>query len=197
MSSLKSLYLEGSSGLTAKLAEAFELGRRFILPQHDDVPMEDAVNIATSSPHFTIQNAGSNSTILAGYTVRYLSGGSLIERVVASPVVVGSTFDVTVAPPGALSGKGIRYSSPRPSSYNTLLTELQAAASAGKTSFSISIDTVENPTYLRLNGNYLQSYLAGIYYALDKEGIFSTYEVKLSLETPSLLITRIKFEFTF
>jgi len=193
---LKSIYLEGASGLTAKLAEAFELGRRFILPQHDDVSLEDAVDISTSSPHFTILNSGSNVAILAGYTVTYLSTGTAVQRTVASPVVLGSTFDVTVAPTSSVSNKSLRYSSPRPNSYNMLLSDIQAAAAAGKTKFTSLIATLDNPNYLKLNGNYLNAYLSGIYFALDKEGIFNTFEVKLSLDVTDPSLTKIKFEFS-
>jgi hypothetical protein len=193
--SLKTIYLDGASGLSSKLAEAFDLGRRFILPQYDDVAMEDAVSIATSSPHFTLANAGSNTPILAGYTVRWLSGGTLVEKIVASPVTAGSTFDATVAPSAAASGKAIRYSSPRPNSYTSLLADIQAAAAAGKTSFSSLVATVDNPTYLKLNGNYLNAYLAGIYFAMDKEGIYNGYELVLSLDTSDASTTKIKFTF--
>lgn len=196
MSTLKSIYLEGATGLTAKLNEAYDYGRRFIQPQYYNVVLEDAVNIATSSPMFTIQNAGSNAPIIAGYTVKYKSSGSEVELVVASPVVAGSTFNTTVAPAGALSAKSLSYSSPRPSSYTTLASEMAAAAAKGQSKFTVSIETVDNPAYLRLNGNYLNAYLAGIYYALDAEGIFNTYEVTLSLDTSDSIATKIKFSFT-
>jgi hypothetical protein len=197
MATLKSLYLDGANGLNGKLAEAFELGRRFILPQYDDVVLEDAVDIATSSPMFTINNSGSNAPILAGYTVRYLESGAMVEKIVASPVVAGSTFDVTVAPASALSHKSLRYSSPRPGSYSTLLAGLQSAAAAGKSVFTVTVQTSDNPTYLRLKGNYMNAYFAGIYYAMNKEGIFNTYEVDLSLDTSQVSTTGVIFSFTF
>jgi len=195
--SLKSQYLEGATGLTQKLADAFELGRRFIRPQFDDVPFKDAVAVSTTSPHFTISNSGSNTLLLAGYTVRYDNAGTEVERIVASPLVAGSTFDVTVAPPAAVTGKSLRYSSPRPAGYTTLANELTSAAAAGKTSFSVSIETSDNPSYLRLQGHYMNAYFAGIEYALGKEGIFPTYEVKLTLDTSDTLATKVKFAFTF
>ncbi len=197
MTSLKSLYLDGANGLNGKLADAFELGRRFILPRYDDVVMEDAVTIDTSSPMFTLSNSGANTPIAAGYTVRYLDSGVLNELVVASPVDVGSTFDTTVAPASALSGKSIRYSSPRPTSYTALLSGIQAAAAAGKSVFTVSVETSDNPTYLRLKGNYMNAYFAGIYFALDKEGIFNTHEVSLSLDTSQTTSTSIVFSFSF
>lgn len=197
MTTLKSLYLDGSNGLNKKLADAFDLGRRFILPQYEDITLEDAVDIATTSPMFTIANSGSNASILAGYTVRYLDGGNEVELTVASPVTAGSTFDTTVAPSGALTSKSLRYSSPRPATYTTLLQGLQAAAAAGKSVFTVSVTTTDNPTYLRLKGNYLNAYFAGIYYALDKEGIFNTYEVSLSLDTSDTATTKVVFNFSF
>lgn len=197
MTTLKTLYLDGANGLNKKLADAFDLGRRFILPQHDDVTLEDAVDVSTTSPMFTIANSGSNAPILADYTVRYLDGGQEVELTVASPVVAGSTFDTTVAPSQTATAKALRYSSPRPSSYLTLLQGLQAAAAAGKSVFSVSVATVDNPTYLRLNGNYLNAYFAGIYYALDQEGIFNTYEVSLALDTSDTAITKVTFNFSF
>jgi hypothetical protein len=78
-----------------------------------------------------------------------------------------------------------------------LVSELQARASSGESRFSISIVTSDNPAYLRLNGTYLQAYLAGVYYALSSEGIFSTYEVKLSLDLTDSANVKIKFEFVF
>jgi len=162
MTTLKSLYLDGANGLNKKLADAFDLGRRFILPQYEDVVLEDAVDISITSPMFTIANSGSNAAILAGYTVKYFDDGAQAELTVASPVVAGSTFDTTDAPAAALTAKSLRYSSPRPTSYTTLLQGLQAAAAAGKSVFSVSVTTMDNPTYLRLNGNYLKAYFAGI-----------------------------------
>jgi hypothetical protein len=194
--SLKSQYLDGAAGLNQKLKDAYELGRRFIRPQFDDIPLADAVSISTTSPHFTIANSGSNSVLLAGYSVRYIDGSNEIEKIVASPLTLGSTFDVTVAPSSALSGKSLRYSSPRPSAYTTLQNELAAAAAAGKTKFSVSIETSDNPSYLRLQGNYMNAYFAGIESALAKEGFFPTYEVKLTLDTSDSLATKVKFDFT-
>jgi hypothetical protein len=194
--SLKSQYLDGASGLTQKLLGAYELGRRFIRPQFDDISLKDAVSIATSSPHFTIANVGSNAEILAGYSVRYDNSGSEVELIVASPVVAGSTFSTTVAPAASLTGKSLRYSSPRPAAYAQLANELAAAAAAGKTEFSITIETSDNPSYLRLKGNYMNAYFAGIEAALSKEGFFPTYEVALSLDTSDSLATKVKFQFT-
>lgn len=197
MSNLKSLYLDGSNGLNQKLANAFELGRRFILPQYEDAVLPNAVDIATSTPMFTIANSGSNTAILPGYTVKYFDGATQITRLVSSPVTVGSTFDTIPPPPSALTNKSLTYTSPRPASYNTLLQQLQAAADAGKSVFSVFVETTDNPIYLKAKGNYLKAYLAGIYYALDKEGIFNTYEVILSLDTSDTYLTKIKFDFSF
>lgn len=197
MTTLKSLYLDGANGLNKKLADAFDLGRRFILPQYEEITLEDAVDISTTTPMFTIANSGSNAPILAGYKVRYSDGGDEVELTVASPVDAGSTFDTTDAPAAALTAKSLRYSSPRPTSYTTLLQGLQAAAAAGKSVFSVSVETMDNPSYLRLKGNYLNAYFAGIYYALDKEGIFNTYEVSLALDTSDTNTTKVTFNFTF
>lgn len=197
MTTLKSLYLDGANGLNRKLAEAFDLGRRFILPQYENVVLPDAVAISTSTPMFTIENSGSNAAILAGYTVKYNDGTSDVELVVATPVDPGSTFDTVEAPAAPLTGKSLTYTSPRPASYTALLAGLQAAASAGKSVFTVSIPTTDNPTYLRLKSNYLNAYFAGIYYALDKEGIFNTYEVALFLDTTDNVTTKVVFNFTF
>lgn len=197
MTTLKSLYLDGANGLNKKLADAFDLGRRFILPRYDGVTLEDAVNISTTSPMFTILNSGSNAPILPGYIVKYLDGGNEVELTVGPTVTLGSTFDTTIAPSQAAANKALRYSSTRPTSYNTLLQELSAAAAAGKSVFSVSVVTTDNPTYLRLKGNYLNAYFAGIYYALDQEGIFNTYEVSLSLDTSDTTTTKITFNFSF
>ena len=170
--SLKSQYLDGASGLTQKLLSAYELGLRFIRPQFDNIVLKDAVSIATSSPHFTIVNASSNAEILAGYSVRYDNSGSEVELIVASPVVAGSTFSTTVAPAAVLVGKSLRYSSPRPAAYTQLAAELAAAAAAGKTNFFVTIETADSPGYLRLKGNYMNAYFAGIQAALSKEGFF-------------------------
>lgn len=197
MDSLKYQFLEGASGLTSKLLEAFELGRRFILPVYDQVTLANAVNISTTSPHFTIANSGSNSAILAGYTIQYNDGSNWVEKTVASPVVAGSTFDVTVAPSAAASNKAIMYSSIYPSSYTTLLNGMLSAAAAGKSTFDVLVDTSDNPTYLRLQGDYMKAYFAGIYYALGQEEIFNTYEIALSLDVSNVSATKVKFSFTF
>lgn len=193
---LKSQYLDGASGLTQKLHDAYVLGRRFIRPAVDGALLPDAVTVATSTPHFTIANSGANTPILAGYTVRYFDGSTEVERVVASPVSAGSTFNVTVAPPAPLADKSLRYSSPRPNSYTTLANELAAAAAAGKTKFSVTIETVDNPTYLRLQGNYMKAYFSGIESAMAEEGFFQTYEFALSLDVGDTLATKVKFDFT-
>lgn len=197
MTTLKSLYLDGTNGLNGKLLAAFDLGRRFILPTYDDIALEDAVDIATTSPMFTILNSGLNTPILSGYTVRYLDSGSEVSLTVAASVTPGSTFNTTVAPAGALTSKSLRYSSPRPATYTALLQGLTAAAAAGKSVFAVSIPTSDNTTYLRLNGNYLNAYFAGIYYALDQEGIFNTYEVSLALDASDTTTTKVVFNFSF
>ena len=197
MSTLKSLYLDGANGLNGKLLSAFDLGRRFILPQYEDVILEDAVNIDTVSPMFTIQNSGSNAPILPGYTVKYLNDGQEVVLTVDATVAPGSTFDTATPPTEALTDKSLRYFSTRPTSYSTLLQGLQAAAAAGKSVFSVVVPTTDNTTYLRLRGTYMKAYFAGIYYALDKEGIFNTYEVALGLDTTDNTTTNVVFNFTF
>jgi hypothetical protein len=194
--SLKSQYLDGTSGLTQKLFDAFELGRKFIRPALDQVYLKDSVSVSTSAPHFTISNSGSNVSILPGYTVVYHNGLQLIEAIVASPVLPGSTFDVTVPPLAAVSGKALSYSSQRPTAYSLLSNEMTSAAAAGKSTFSISIESSDNPSYLRLKGNYMNAYFAGIQEALSQEGFFPTYEVKLSLDLSDTLATKVKFDFT-
>lgn len=193
---LKSQYLDGASGLTQKLHDAYVLGRRFIRPSVDNALLPDAVTVSTTTPHFTIANSGSNSSIIVGYTVRYFDGSTEVERVVASPVSPGSTFNVTSAPPAPVSEKSLRYSSTRPTSYTTLANELAAAAAAGKTKFSVTIETVDNPSYLRLQGNYMKAYFAGIESAMAEEGFFQTYEFVLSLDVSDSLATKVKFDFT-
>lgn len=198
MSTLKNIYLSNSSGINGKLAEAFNLGKRFILPIYQDQPLTDGVDISTSSPMFSILNSGSGSLIQPGYVVKYTDNNTVIEREVSNSISpITSTFDVTEAPPASLSGKTVLFSSPRPETYNTLLAGIEAAAAAGKSVFTVNVETVNNTQYLRLNGNYLNSYFAGIYYALNEEGIFNTYEVSLSLNTASESSTSIDFNFTF
>jgi hypothetical protein len=195
MSTLKSIYLDGASGLSAKLQDAFQRGYNFIMPTLTGT-LENAVTIATSSPHVTIANTGSNSQIQAGFTVSWKESGVDKSGTVASPVVSGSTFDLTVAPASAVSDKSMSFSGPRPASYTQLVGDIQAAAAAGKSDFSVSIETSDNPSYLRLNGNYQNAYFAGILQAMGEEGIFSTYEVKLTLDASDTLSTKVKFSFT-
>jgi hypothetical protein len=198
MTTLKNIYLSNISGINGKLAEAFDLGKKFILPVYQDQILEDGVDIDTVSPMFTVLNSGSASLIQPGYTVKYIDSGTVFEKEVSnsiSPIV--SSFDVTDAPSSSLTAKVVSFSSPRPETYNTLLNGIQSAASAGKSVFTVNVETIDNTTYLRLNGNYLNAYFAGIYYALNKEGIFNTYEVSLSLNTASESSTSIDFNFTF
>lgn len=195
--SLKTTFLTSPTGQVNKLLEAWELGRKFILPQHYNKSPEDAVSISTTSPHITLANAGSNAFIGSGYAIKYSVSGTEYAHTVSPTVVPGSTFDLTVAPTVSASAKTLTYSSLYPTAYGLLVSELQARASSGESKFSISIVTSDNPAYLRLNGTYLQAYLAGIYYALSSEGIFSTYEVKLSLDLTDSANVKIKFEFIF
>jgi hypothetical protein len=194
--SLKSQYLDGVSGLTQKLLESYQLGRRFVRPQFDNISLKDAVAVSTTTPFFTIQNSGTNAPILAGYKVRYDNAGTEVELTVAPAVVLGSTFDTTVAPSAPLSGKSLRYSSPRPTSYTLMATELAAAAAAGKTKFSVIVETSDNPAFLRLQGHYMNAYFAGIESALAEEGFFQTFEFKISLDISDSLATKVKFDFT-
>jgi hypothetical protein len=115
MSTLKSIYLDGASGLSAKLQDAFQRGYNFIMPTLTGT-LENAVTIATSSPHVTIANTGSNSQIQAGFAVSWKESGVDKSGTVASPVVSGSTFDLTVAPASAVSDKSMSFSGPRPAS---------------------------------------------------------------------------------
>lgn len=197
MATLKNIYLDGENGIIVKLNAAFELGRRFILPQYYNVQMENAVDISTTTPHFTIKNSGLNSQLSAGFTVKYISTGVEIEKTVESPLTSGSTFDVTEAPSSSLTDKCISYSSLRPGSYGLLVADLLAAAAAGKKTFDITILTSDNPAYLRLQGDYMKSYFAGIYYAMSEENIFSPYEVTLSLDVSDTIQTNVKFSFSF
>jgi hypothetical protein len=193
---LKATFLDGSTGQTNKLLEAWELGRKFVLPAYHNITPENAITVSTTSPHVTIANAGTNAFLQVGYTIKYLVSGTEYTGTVASPLTLGSTFDLTVAPSVSASAKSMTYSSPFPSAYATLVGELQAKAASGESKFSISIPTTDNPHYLRLNGTYLQTYLAGIYSALNSEGIFSTYEVALSLDLTDSTTVKIKFAFS-
>jgi hypothetical protein len=78
----------------------------------------------------------------------------------------------------------------------TLTTELQAAAAAGKKTFTVSIVTSDSPAYLRLNGLYAKTYLAGVVHALALEEIYS-YECTPTLNLADTVSVRVEFNFTF
>lgn len=191
--SLKTDYLEGSTGLTQKLADAYTAGRKFIMPAVTGV-LADSITTATTSPMFTIANAGSASPISNGYTVTYNDGSEDVTlTVIGAPV--GSTFDTTVAPTGVVSGKSLSYSSPRPASYTTLKAELINAAAQGKAKFTASIETTYMPAVLRQNTLIQKAYFDGIMAAMADENLYS-YEVKLTLNTSDTMVTKVDFVFT-
>jgi len=194
---LKATYQQGNAGLFASLNSAFDLGRRLVQPQYFNQTLSDAVTVAATSPMFTIANSGSNAPIGPGFTVSYVVSGTTYSFTTASTIAAGSTFDVTVAPTVTAADKTLTYSSPYPAGYTTLTNGLASAAASGTTKFTITLITVDNPAYLRMNGAYLDAYLAGIYQALADEGIFSTYEVTLELNTSDSINTGIDFNFTF
>ncbi len=78
-----------------------------------------------------------------------------------------------------------------------LSTSLTTAAAAGQNTFTVFVTTSYLPEALKLNGNLLKSYLAGIYAGLTAQGIYHTYEVALSLDTSTVGTNKIKFSFTF
>lgn len=78
----------------------------------------------------------------------------------------------------------------------TLTTELQSAASKGLQSFKVSIVTSFEPQNLRLKGNHLKCYLAGIQAGLAAQDVYS-HECTLSLNTDDTMETKIDFNFSF
>ena len=78
----------------------------------------------------------------------------------------------------------------------TLTTELQSAAAKGLKSFTVNIETNQNPSSLRLDGIYLSTYFAGIEAQLAQEDIYN-YEVTLSLNTSDQTLTSVDFLFSF
>jgi hypothetical protein len=78
-----------------------------------------------------------------------------------------------------------------------LSSSLITAANSGQNAFTVFITTSYLPESLRLNGNLLKAYLAGIYARLAAQGIYHTYEVALSLDTSTVGTNKIKFNFTF
>jgi hypothetical protein len=83
------------------------------------------------------------------------------------------------------------------SANSTALTAaLQEAAAAGKKTFTVSIVTSDNPAYLRLNGLYAKTYLAGVVQALGAEDIYS-YECSPTLNLADAVSVKVDFNFTF
>jgi hypothetical protein len=78
----------------------------------------------------------------------------------------------------------------------TITTELQAAAAAGKITFTVNLITSYQTANLRLNGLLLKAYLAGVTQALAAEDIYS-YEVTPALNTSSNTDTSIDLKFNF
>ena len=74
---------------------------------------------------------------------------------------------------------------------------LTSAAAQGLSTFTIYVTTIEAPETLKLAGDYLKAYLAGIYAALYAEYIYQALEVTLSLDTSTVGTNKIKFYFTF
>lgn len=78
-------------------------------------------------------------------------------------------------------GVALIQSTPTPA-YTQLSTELANAAAAGKRDFTINVAHNADDTNLKLNGDYLNSYKAGIYSALAAEEIYS-HQVTVELNT--------------
>jgi hypothetical protein len=81
--------------------------------------------------------------------------------------------------------------------YADLEEGLEDAASEGKRVFYVRIDTLYKESALRLKGDLMVAYFAGIYSALGDNFIFYPKEVKLTLYTPSTTQTQVQFDFTF
>lgn len=81
----------------------------------------------------------------------------------------------------------------------TLSNSLKSNAAQGLTTFTVTITTSDNPTYLRGNNKnnlYLKSYFAGIQQGLAAESIYN-YECTLALNTSDTVNTSVDFKFTF
>lgn len=191
--SLKTDYLEGSTGLTQKLADAYTAGRQFIMPAVVGV-LPDSVTTATSAPMFTVANSPSSTPLQNGWTVVYNDGLEDVELIV-SGTPTPTTFNTTVAPAGVVSGKALSYSSPRPVSYTALKLALQDAAAQGKAKFVASIETSYMPAVLRQNTLIQKAYFDGIASALMDENLYS-YEVKITLNIADTMVTKVDFTFT-
>lgn len=77
-----------------------------------------------------------------------------------------------------------------------LSNALLNAAANGQRTFTVNIITAQSPTALKLNGNYLQAYLAGISSGLELQEILP-YECTPTLNTSDSLTVSIDFNFTF
>ncbi len=98
----------------------------------------------------------------------------------------------------AFATANIGYSDPPTNQVPLPLTAAcKTAAASGQNTFTVFLTTSYNPEALKLNGNFLKSYLAGIYYGLTAQGVYHTYEVTLSLDTSTVGTNKIKFSFTF
>ncbi|CAB4124759.1 hypothetical protein UFOVP53_28 [uncultured Caudovirales phage] len=76
----------------------------------------------------------------------------------------------------------------------TLTTEMQTAAAAGITKFTVSIVAPVSGHNLRLKGTYMNTYFAGIRSALMAEEIYD-YEVSVVLNTSDTVDTSIDLNF--
>jgi hypothetical protein len=81
-------------------------------------------------------------------------------------------------------------------SAGTLTSAMTTSAASGVTTFTVTIETLDNPANLRLDGLYQQHYFAGIIKGLADEDVYS-HEVSLALNTTNTTTTGVDFNFTF
>lgn len=106
----------------------------------------------------------------------YLEGASGFSDAMAAVLVAGEAFVTT--------------------NRSAILTNLQSAASAGKTSFTSTHVTSFETVNLRIEGTHMNTYFAGIIKAFAAEDIYS-YEVTPALDVADTVTTSIILTFTF
>ena len=77
----------------------------------------------------------------------------------------------------------------------TLQSELEAQAAQGVKTFDVTVITVFETAYLRLEGNHMNTFFSGIKAGLFAEDIYEQ-EVSLSLDTSDTVTTSVIFSFT-
>lgn len=194
-----------TSGFDADMALVFQAGRNLVAINTTVVPAVAAGAIihqndldGGSTPGDVVVRANVSGVVGNSISIVGDGIGTIAALALVNNFTVISGDDTQILEDGdTITFSGGVDEVPASSVVNSALSSgLIAAASAGNTTFTISVLTGFEPSNLRLKGVHMQTYFAGIIHELAEQGIFSLY-VSLALNTSDTASTGVDFKFNF